>query len=96
MEGWFPLGIIIRISYTFNHNNIGVILREKMDKKLKEIINNWITKQEGFFITPSHLKCIICKKDVANKIITKRNGICLPCLIYQILSARMRLYKYKK
>ena len=54
---------------------------------LKDVINNWLEKQEGFFITSSNLKCPICKKDVSNKIITKKTGLCMSCFIFQIVSS---------
>jgi len=53
----------------------------------KKVIDNWITRQEGFFITGSHLECPICKKDVANKVITKTTGFCMSCFINQIVMA---------
>lgn len=55
--------------------------------KIEEVIENWITKQGGFFITWSHIKCPICKKDVANKVITKLRGFCMRCFIQQIVMA---------
>lgn len=57
----------------------------------QDVINNWISRQKGFFITPSHIKCPICKKDVANKVITKQTGLCMHCFIFQIVSACKKL-----
>ena len=53
----------------------------------KEIINKWIDRQNGFFITSNKLICPICNNGVENNVITKRNGWCMPCFISQIVNA---------
>lgn len=51
----------------------------------KQIIDNWIKMQHGFFITSSNLDCPICRRNVTNHVITKRSGFCMRCFIEQIV-----------
>ena len=53
----------------------------------EEFINNWITKQKGFFITDTTLICPCCKKPKTHAVLTKESGLCMPCFIHNIVKA---------
>jgi len=53
----------------------------------EKIIDNWITKQKGLFITDNTLICPCCKKPKTRAVLTKESGLCMPCFILNIVMA---------
>ncbi|KKK54088.1 hypothetical protein LCGC14_3088260 [marine sediment metagenome] len=57
-----------------------------LDKmETEKIINNWITKQGGFFISNITLICPCCKEPRTQVVLTKRSQLCMHCFILQIV-----------